>query len=85
MRTKESNRFKDIDSVSIRVPVTASSLRHGKKDYPIGSVGTIIDSYDREYLVEFPGDPAEDGMIYQWFEALMKEQDLDLYKEYQPA
>lgn len=85
MWPSKTNKYKDIDCVSIKVPVTANSSSHGEKTYPAGTIGTIIDSYDREYLVEFPGDPAEDGMIYQWFEALVKEQDLDIYKEYQPA
>lgn len=85
MKPSKSNRFKDIDSVTIKVPVIASSYQHETKEYPIGSTGTIIDSYDREYLVEFPGDPEEDGMIYKWYEALVKESDMDLLQSYQPA
>lgn len=49
------------------------------KDFPAGTIGGIIDSYDKEYLVEFSGDPAEDGFIYTYYEATMKEEDLELY------
>ena len=85
MRTKDNNKYKDIDCVTIKVPVVATCFRHPDKEYPAGSMGTVIDSYDREYLVEFPGDPSPDGFIYRYYEALMKEDDLELFKSYNPV
>ncbi len=70
MWTKDNNKYKDIDCVTIKVSVVATCCL--SKEYPAGSTWTVIDSYDSEYLVEFLGNPSPDGFIYRCYEAFMK-------------
>jgi hypothetical protein len=78
------NKFKDLNCVSIRKPVRA--LAFGKpghyKNFPAGSIGTVIDSYTNAYWVEFSGEPAKDGLIYEYYSATIAEEDLELYSEH---
>lgn len=76
---ERKNKFKDNDCVYIKKPVRALGHDDDYKDFPAGTIGGIIDSYVNEYLVEFPGDPAEDGFIYKYYDTVMKEEDLELY------
>ena len=79
---EKENKFKEFNCVSIKRPVRAFGSVEEYKDFPIGSIGTIIDCYINAYEVEFCGDPAEDGFIYKYYQATMKEEDLEFYCEY---
>lgn len=63
--TERKNKFQDNDCVYIKKPVRAQGHPNDYKDFPAGTIGGIIDSYPGAYLVEFAGDPAEDGLIYK--------------------
>lgn len=80
--TGKENKFKEFNCVSIKKPVRAFGSKKEYKDFPVGSIGTIVDSYIKEYWVEFCGDPAEDGFIYKYYQATIKEEDLEFYCEY---
>lgn len=72
----------ETDVVRIRKPVTAKMSRHEDKLYPAGSEGAIIVIGSGDADVEFPGAPSPDGMIYEWYEASLPLEDLELVKSY---
>lgn len=80
--TEIKNKFQDSDCVYIKKNVRAKRS-HGRgedyRDFPAGTIGGIIHCFANAYLVEFPGDPEEDGFIYTYYDTVIKEEDLELH------
>lgn len=77
---ERKNKFQDSDCVYIKRPVRAKNQGRGKdcRDFPAGTIGGIIYCFANAYLVEFAGDPEEDGFIYTYYDTVIKEEDLEL-------